>query len=90
MKIEICMAVGCAALGSAAILKRSPQGNPSSYDAKMQEAARFMEKVAPNIKGVAIEAKPKMRSDSKRKVLRFGPHIIPASKVSHTPGAPQS
>jgi hypothetical protein len=83
MKIEICAALGWAALGSAASLRRSPQGTPSSLEAQMQQARSYMEQVAPNIKAVATEANPKMRSDSKRKILRFGPHIIPASKAFH-------
>jgi hypothetical protein len=83
MKIEICAALGWASLSSAAVLKRSPQGPPSPLEAQMQQARHFMEQVAPNIKAITSEAKPKMRTDSKRKVLRFGPHIIPASKVCH-------
>ena len=83
MKIEIYIALSWATLGSAASLKRSPQGTPFSFEAQMQQARGFIQQVAPNIKAVTTEANPKMRSDSKRKILRFGPHIIPASKALH-------
>jgi hypothetical protein len=69
------------ALGSAAYIKREPQETKPSAPFNPTQVAHIMEQLAPNIKAVSTTAKPQLRSDAARKILRFGPHYIPASKV---------
>jgi hypothetical protein len=82
MKARILYPLVWAGLGSAAYLKRDPQGSTLPALDNINKVAQIMEQVAPNIKPVTVEAKPQLRPDAKRKILRFGPHTIPASKVS--------
>jgi hypothetical protein len=77
-----------AALGESTYLKRDPQsgnGTPASVIAGLAQAQKFMQEVAPNIKAAVVDAKPQIRPNASRKLLRFGPHTIPGSKVRHQP-----
>jgi hypothetical protein len=94
MKLELSLALGWAFLGSAAILKREPQAGqlPFGFDIEAQftRSTKMMAEIAPNIKPTITMAKPQIRPNAIRKIMRFGPHQIPASKVAYLLGPVKS
>jgi hypothetical protein len=81
MKIQAFSTLGCAVLGSAAFVKRDSPGGKPLTPSVIDQGRLFMEQVAPNIKPIAVDAKPQLRPDAIRKKLLFGPYILPASKA---------
>jgi hypothetical protein len=81
MKILALTILHWAVLGSTAFIAKDPPRGKLPASSAAEQGKLFMDTVAPNIRPVAVEAKPQIRADGVRKKLRFGPHIIPAAKV---------
>jgi hypothetical protein len=79
MKILPLTTVGWAIVGAAFAVNDPPGKLAASSVA--EQGKLFMDTVAPNIKPIAIQEKPRIRADAIRKKLLFGPHVIPAAKV---------
>jgi hypothetical protein len=76
MKIQRLVTLCWIALSSALYTKRDLPN-----DKQFDQAIKVLERVAPNVKPIAITLKPQLRPNAIRKQLRFGPNIIPASKA---------
>jgi hypothetical protein len=81
MTFKLFAALSWAILSSATYIEREPQQSQPSAPFNLSKVMHAVEQVAPNIRAIATTAEPQLRSDAKRKILRFGPHMIPASNV---------
>jgi hypothetical protein len=81
MKNQLLVALSYVVLSSATLIRREPQERKPPVENYTGQILHVLEQVAPNIKSVATSANPQIRPDAKRKILRFGPHNIPPSKV---------
>jgi hypothetical protein len=83
MKLEYSF-LGLAALASAAIIE--PRQDPMTKDLPQGLATylQLLQKVAPNMKPAMVldSEGTKLRSNSIRKKIRYGPFTLPASKVT--------